>query len=55
MNEYQKAKNIAMGGFASTQAIGTLEEKLNEILERLKTLEETVAYLQRDTDKTLPV
>lgn len=45
--EYQKAKML--GGFATAQEIDRIDSVLNEIAERLKKIEEAVAYLQSDT------
>lgn len=45
--EYQKAKML--GGLAAAQEIDRIDGVLQEILERLKKMEEVVAYLQADT------
>lgn len=47
-NEYQKAKML--GGLATAQEIDRLDGVLQEVLERLKKIEEVVAYIQNDTN-----
>lgn len=46
-SEYQKAKML--GGLATAQEIDRIDGVLNEIVERLKSIEEAIAYLQSDT------